>query len=105
MGVGVMALSRKQVAAWVERTCAKQGVPVYVSDPATIAQVVTLLRGGTTERTRAKRGSTGRPARSDSPDGTHAVGIERSPGNLGLVDDGVVKDRLHDGDLPGEVER
>lgn len=100
-----MALTRDQVAAWVQRTCAEQGVPVYVSDPATIAQVVTLLRGGTTERTRAQRGSTGRPARSDSPDGPDSVGIERSPGDLGFIDDGVIEHRLHDGDLPGQVER
>lgn len=100
-----MALTREQVAAWVQRTCAEQGVPVYVSDPATIDQVVTLLRGRTPERTRAERGSTGRPARSDSPDGPDAVGVERSPGDLGLVDDGVVEDGLHDGDLPVEVER
>jgi hypothetical protein len=99
-----MALTREQVVCWVERTCAEQGVPVYVSDPVTIAQVVTLLRGGTTERTRAERGSTGRPARSDPPDGPHAGWVERSPGDLGLVDDGVVEDGLHDGGLPGEVQ-
>lgn len=100
-----MALTREQVAAWVQRTCAEQGVPVYVSDAATIDRVVTLLRGGTAERTRAERGSTARSARSDSPDGPDAVGVERSPGDLGLVDDGVVKDGLDDGGLSGEVER
>jgi hypothetical protein len=100
-----MALTREQVVSWVERTCGEQGVPVYVSDPVTIAQVVTLLRGGTEERTRAERGSTGRPAWSDSPDGPNAVRVERSSGDLGLVDDRVVEDGLHDGDLPGEVER
>jgi hypothetical protein len=32
--------------AWVERTCADQGVPVAVSDPQTIAAVAELLRQG-----------------------------------------------------------
>jgi hypothetical protein len=32
--------------AWVERTCAEQGIPVKVSDPATIASVAELLAQG-----------------------------------------------------------
>ena len=32
--------------AWVERTCAEQGVPVKVSDPQTIAKVAELLAQG-----------------------------------------------------------
>jgi hypothetical protein len=32
--------------AWVERTCAEQGVPVKVSDPQTIAKVAGLLAQG-----------------------------------------------------------
>ena len=32
--------------AWVERTCAEQGVPVKISDPQTIAKVAELLAQG-----------------------------------------------------------
>lgn len=31
------------VRTWVERTCAAQGLPVKVTDPAVVAAVVTLL--------------------------------------------------------------
>jgi len=31
------------VRAWLERTCAAQGVPVKVSDPRIVARVVALL--------------------------------------------------------------
>jgi hypothetical protein len=37
---------RAEVAEWVRRSCAEQGVPVTVTDPATIKKVVVLLRGG-----------------------------------------------------------
>jgi len=104
VGVGVVALTPDQLAAWVRRSCDRQGVPEHVSDPATIARVVTLLRGGTPERNRAERVSTAVPARSEAPDGPDAVGIEPAAGHRGLVDDRVVEDGLDDRRLPGQVE-
>ena len=94
-----------ELAAWVERSCAAQGVPVRVSDPATVDQVVTLLRGRTPERSRAQRGSTAGPRGSDAPHGADAVGVEPAPGDCDGVDDGVVEDGFDDGGLAGEVER
>lgn len=47
-GVGVMGVSKvppEVVRAWVERTCAAQGVPVKVSEPLVTVAVVTLLGG------------------------------------------------------------
>ena len=35
--------SAEVVQAWVERTCALQGVPAKVQDPLVIAQIVALL--------------------------------------------------------------
>ena len=99
-----MALTPELVAAWVEASCAAQGVPVHVSDPATIDAVVTLLRAGTLERIRAQRGSTAVTARSEPPQRPHAAGVERATGDLGSVDDGVIQDGFDDGGLPGEVE-
>lgn len=43
------------VVAWVERTCAEQGLAVKVSDAATIAVVVTLLGLRQTRQTGSSR--------------------------------------------------
>ena len=44
-GVGVMGLkpSPDVVQAWVERTCAAQGIPTKLYDPRVIEQVVKLV--------------------------------------------------------------
>ncbi len=36
-------MTLEQVRAWVEDTCAAQGVPVVVSDPAVVSRVGALL--------------------------------------------------------------
>jgi hypothetical protein len=36
---------RVRARAWVERSCAEQGVPVKISNPATIRYVAAILRG------------------------------------------------------------
>ena len=42
--MGVTSMPGPEVArAWVERTCAAQGVPVKVTDPGVIGAVVVLL--------------------------------------------------------------
>jgi hypothetical protein len=38
-------LTREQIIAWTERTCAEQQRPVAVSDPITLARVGVLLAG------------------------------------------------------------
>ena len=55
-GVGAMALKEaasSDVRAWVERTCAAQGVPVKVTDPVVLAAVAVLL--GQTRQTGSRR--------------------------------------------------
>lgn len=55
--VVVAKLSREQVTAWLEASCAEQGVPVKVTDPQTLAKVAALLRpAGGAPRSRAQRG-------------------------------------------------
>lgn len=50
-------LSREQVTAWLEASCAEQAVPVKVTDPQTLAKVAALLRpAGGAPRSRAQRG-------------------------------------------------
>jgi len=39
-------VDRAAVAAWVARTCAQQGVPVKVCDPAVLARVRDVLASG-----------------------------------------------------------
>ena len=55
--VGGMAVSRtvapEDVRAFVERTCAEQGVPVLVTDPAALRDVAVML--GQTRQTGATR--------------------------------------------------
>jgi hypothetical protein len=38
-----MKAEQDALRAWVERTCAAQGLPVKVTDPAVVAAVATLL--------------------------------------------------------------
>lgn len=49
-------LTLDQVRAWVEQTCAAQGVPVVVSDPAVVSRVGVLLGPG------RRKPAGGRPA-------------------------------------------
>jgi len=37
---------RARAVAWVERTCAEQGVPVKLSDPLLLAKVAELMAQG-----------------------------------------------------------
>lgn len=45
MGVGDVELTSEEVAAWVEASCAAQGVPAHVSDQTVLAAVVALIGG------------------------------------------------------------
>jgi hypothetical protein len=39
-----------QAKAWVERSCAKQGVPVKLSDPLVLAEIARILSSGREKR-------------------------------------------------------
>ena len=80
-GVGVMAVTRKpaeDARTWVERTCAAQGFPVKVTDPAIIAGTAALL--GQTRQSGSSRpgsktlrpGTAGRTVIRSSTDATIA---------------------------------
>jgi len=93
-----MAVTFDAVREWVERSCAEQGVPVAVTDPATLGRIGVLLGGAGA----APAGGAARPG-LQPPQRTHAVRIEPSGGAAG-ADHGVVEDRGDDGPLPVEVE-
>jgi hypothetical protein len=46
---------RERAVAWVERTCAEQGVPVKVTDPLVLAEVAEILLSGREKRSPRKR--------------------------------------------------
>lgn len=70
-----MALDHAAVRGWVESSCARQGLPVVVTDPAIVARVGALLTGRGAARTAAERRSTA-PARSKPPSRNDAGGVE-----------------------------
>jgi hypothetical protein len=41
--LGVVVVNGEEVRAWVERTCAAQGLPVKVGDPVAVAGIAVLL--------------------------------------------------------------
>jgi hypothetical protein len=96
----------EDVRALVERTCAEQGVPVQVTDRATVERVMVLL-GRTDAGGARKRGSASTPpapAASEAPDRLNALdgncaGTTGPGHDLHVVDQG-----LDDGTLAVEVE-
>jgi hypothetical protein len=60
-----MAVTPEEVAAWVEETTRRQGVPLRVEEPGTVDAVVTLLREGRVP-VRAARSGRGGKGRSGS---------------------------------------
>lgn len=88
------------VSAWVEASCASQGLPVRVADLGILAQVAGLL-GAAPGASRVARPA-GRRRGSGSPDGCEPVGVEAVVAASGGCDDEVVEDGGHDCVLPGQ---
>ena len=100
-----MALSEVELAEWVARSCAAQGVPVKVSDARTVEQVRVLLsgQGGRTAPAR-QRGRSAPAGRSQPPERRDPFGVE-GPGAAGARSDhGVLQDGPDDRGLPGQVQ-
>ena len=101
-----LTLSGDELAAWVQESCARQGVPAKVTDLGVVARIAVLLgTPGTPEALGApapKR--TGGRVRSEPPHDLHPVRIQRAGTGLARTDHDVVDDRFDDGDLAGEVE-
>jgi hypothetical protein len=43
-------LLRQRAVAWVERTCAEQGIPVKLTDPLVLTEIAEVLRSGRAEK-------------------------------------------------------
>jgi hypothetical protein len=46
---------RGRAVAWVERSCAEQGVPVKLSDPLALAEIAEILALGREKRSSSER--------------------------------------------------
>jgi len=94
------------VAAWVEASCADQGLSARLEDRLVVANVCSLLGGGVGVRAaQAERPPAPPRPGSGAPDGLHPGGVQSlAAGNGGGGDDQVVDDGLDDGDLAGEVQ-
>lgn len=104
--MGLSHLPPDSLAAWVEASCAAQGVPVKVADPTVVSRVGALL-GARVEGTRAQpRSGSTRPLGRGSvaPPDAHAGGVQglhsgTARGDLDVVDQGG-----HDRVLPRQIE-
>jgi hypothetical protein len=50
---------RERAVAWVERSCAEQGVPVKLSDPLVLAEIAEILASGPRNGVRVRGSSPG----------------------------------------------
>jgi len=95
-------LSDEQVRAWVERSCAEQGVPLHVTDVLVLERVRVLLTGTAAPSTpHARRASA--PV-SEPPDRLHPVRVKGAGTEDAGADDGVVEHGADDRGLPGQVQ-
>ncbi len=93
--MGLSHLTPDQLAAWVEASCAAQGVPARVSDPAVLRRVGVLLGG----LLGGLRGEGSEPPHRADPGRVQAAGTA-DPG----PDHGVLEHGAHDGVLAVQVQ-
>ena len=94
-------LSESEFAAWLAKSCARHGVPVKVTDPGSLRDVVVLL-SGQAEAHGASR-AVGQ-ARSDPPGDIDSGVIHAGPAGGGGSDDHSIDQRANDRGLSGEVD-
>ena len=90
------------LAAFVEASCVRHGVPVKVTDMGVHRDVALLLSGRSVRG--AAPAASGRQARSDPPNEINPLGIEAATTNIRRGNDGMVENGTNNGVLPGEVE-
>lgn len=97
--------SPDRVRAWLEASCAAQGVPVVVTDALVLARVAALVSGTAGAAARRVSAEAGPAGRSRPPLGLHAVDVQgaRSWGAGG--DDDVLDQGADHSRLPVQVQR
>jgi hypothetical protein len=105
--MGLSDVPADRLLAWVEASTRAQGLPLKVTDPATVDRVRSLLTGGEARSRASARSVRAGPGGrgSEPPDRLDAGDVETfAAGDRGGMDDHVVKDGLDDRHLAGEVE-
>ena len=99
---GLADIPPEVVRAWVEASCAAQGLAVGVTDLGVVTQVAGLL--GAPSRPQAGGEPSKRPRRSDTPDGTEPARVEPVEATTARTDDKMVEDGGDDRVLPMQRE-
>jgi len=101
-----MGLSGVELAAWVEASCARQGVAVKVTDAHVVARIAVLLGSGSarsaTDASAAVR--LVRAERSEPPNEFDPPRVQGPGSGLARTDHGVVDYSGNDGVLACEVQ-
>lgn len=87
----MMGIDRAALRAWLEASCALQGIPVLVTDAGVVSQVRVLLAGR--DAAGARGAGPAAPARSaaphrDNPGRVHAPSALRARGDSRVVQNG-----------------
>ena len=100
----MMSIDREALRAWLETSCAMQGVPVVVTDAGVVARLGVLLRGRDAAGEPPAGGA--RSARaSQSPSGNDPVRVDLAASStVAGGDGGVVKNRGDNRRLPRQVQ-
>ena len=101
-GVGVVGLTPAALAAFVEASCSRHGVPVKVSDAVIVGRVVVLLGGGAPDGGRQPAAVV--PSRSEPPDGIDSGRVKAPRSLCAWRNDDVIEHSGDDRVLPGEVQ-
>jgi hypothetical protein len=92
-------LAGAELARWVMASCARQGVPVKVTDAQVVARVAVLLSGQALRRTAGAEGAAGlrSPAASQPPHRLDPGRVQTPSTRDTGTDDSVVEHRSDDG--------
>jgi hypothetical protein len=92
-----MIIDPEMMRAWLDASCAAQGIAVVVTDSGVVAQVGTLLKGSDAAAGRVATAAASRP--SAAPRGHDPERVERASPSLRRGDSGEIEDRGNDGRL------
>ncbi len=99
-----MPVDSEAVRAWLELSCARQGVPVVVTDPGVVAVVGVLMGGRDAAREPPAGGARG-TRRSQPPSGDYPARVQLPPTSPGPgVDPGEVQNGRDNCCLAGQVQ-
>lgn len=106
VGMAAMCLTGSELAAWVNESCARQGVPAKVTDFGVVSRVAVLLAVPVHPGARGASAPTqpGPAERSEPPDEFDSGRVQRAGAGGAGADHAVIDDRSDDGGLAGEVE-